>query len=324
MPIFDTHAHYDAEQFDADRDAVLTALPAQGVCAVIQCATDPDSVRKSLVLAEKYPYIRVAVGIHPEAVAAATPDWLEAIRAAAAHPAVCAIGEIGLDYHWEDNAPRAVQLDWCRQQIELALELDRPVIFHDRDAHEDTLHLLREYKPRGVLHCFSGSAEMARQITDLGMYIGLGGATTFKNARKPVEVAGLRLVPTKDFTKITTAQFVDFKTFTDQAGGDESRLSELTPAMLSCMLTPQGRDYCDGYDPIDVQAAIRDHLRADDALALSAFFLSRWIRSSSRILTYSRRVARRYKMTETLRKIRELARSRKALTSTRPAGGGSR
>ena len=189
MPIFDTHAHYDAEQFDADRDAVLTALPAQGVCAVIQCATDPDSVRKSLVLAEKYPYIRVAVGIHPEAVAAATPDWLEVIRAAAAHPAVCAIGEIGLDYHWEDNAPRAVQLDWCRQQIELALELDLPVIFHDRDAHEDTLNLLREYKPRGVLHCFSGSAEMARQITDLGMYIGLGGATTFKNARKPVEVA---------------------------------------------------------------------------------------------------------------------------------------
>lgn len=132
------------------------------------------------------------------------------------------------------------------------------------------------------------------------------------------------LEPVRDFKKITTAQFVDFKTFTDQAGGDEGRLSELTPAMLSCMLTPQGHDYCDGYDPVEVQAAIRDHLRADDALALSAFFLSRWIRSSSRILTYSRRVARRYKMTETLRKIRELARSRKALTSTRRSGGGSR
>lgn len=132
------------------------------------------------------------------------------------------------------------------------------------------------------------------------------------------------LEPVRDFKKITTAQFVDFKTFTDQAGGDESRLSELTPAMLSCMLTPQGRDYCDGYDPVEVQAAIRDHLRADDALALSAFFLSRWIRSSAHILTYSRRVARRYKMTETLRKIRELARSRKALTSTRRNGGGSR
>ena len=187
--IFDTHAHYDAEQFNEDRAAVLDSLPSQGVCAVIQCATDPNSITQSLALAEQYPYVRVAVGIHPEAVAQATSDWLDAVRAAAAHPAVCAIGEIGLDYHWEDNAPREVQLDWCRKQLALALELDLPVIFHDRDAHEDTLNLLQEYKPRGVLHCFSGSAEMARQITDLGMYIGLGGATTFKNARKPVEVA---------------------------------------------------------------------------------------------------------------------------------------
>lgn len=132
------------------------------------------------------------------------------------------------------------------------------------------------------------------------------------------------LVPVKDFKKITTAQFVDFKTFTDQAGGDERKLSALTVELLSCMLTPEGRDYCDGYDPIDVQAAIRDHLRADDAVALSAFFLSKWMRLSRRILTSSRRIARRNKMTGTLDKIRELTRSRKALTSTRPAGGGSR
>ena len=187
--IFDSHAHYDAEQFNEDRDAVLTALPTQGVCAVIQCSTDPVSIKKSLAMAEAYPYIRVAVGIHPEFVSAATPDWMDAIREAAAHPAVCAIGEIGLDYYWEENAPREVQLDWCRKQIELAQELDLPVIFHDREAHEDTLNLIREYRPKGVVHCFSGSAEMARQITDLGMYIGLGGAATFKNARKPVEVA---------------------------------------------------------------------------------------------------------------------------------------
>ena len=132
------------------------------------------------------------------------------------------------------------------------------------------------------------------------------------------------LVPVKDFKKITTAQFVDFKTFTDQAGGDERKLSALTVELLSCMLTPEGRDYCDGYDPIDVQAAIRDHLRADDAVALSAFFLARWMRLSRRILASSRRIARRNKMTDTLAKIRELTRSRKALTSTRPAGGGSR
>lgn len=187
--IFDTHAHYDADAFDEDRDGVLAALPDAGVCAVINCATDPHSVAVSLALAEQYPYIRVAVGVHPEAVAQATPDWLQIIRTAAAHPSVCAIGEIGLDYHWEENAPRAVQLEWCRRQMELAQELDLPVIFHDRDAHEDTLTLLREYKPRGVLHCFSGSVEMMREVTALGMYIGLGGATTFKNARKPVEVA---------------------------------------------------------------------------------------------------------------------------------------
>ena len=187
--IFDTHAHYDADAFDEDRADLLAALPEQGVCAVISCATDPTSIAANLALAEQYPYIRVAVGFHPEAVAQAAPDWMDILREAAAHPAVCAIGEIGLDYYWEDNAPREVQLDWCRKQIELAKELDLPVIFHDREAHEDTLNLLREMKPRGVLHCFSGSVEMARQITDLGMYIGLGGATTFKNARKPVEVA---------------------------------------------------------------------------------------------------------------------------------------
>ena len=186
--IFDSHAHYDAEQFNEDRDAMLTALPTQGVCGVIQCATDPESIKKSLALAEQYPYIRVAVGIHPEFVGEATDEWLDAVRAAA-HPAVCAIGEIGLDYYWEDNAPREVQLTWCRKLIELAQELDLPVIFHDREAHEDTLNLMREYRPRGVVHCFSGSAEMARQLTDLGLYIGLGGATTFKNARKPIEVA---------------------------------------------------------------------------------------------------------------------------------------
>ena len=187
--IFDSHAHYDADAFDEDRVQVLTALPTQGVCGVIQCATDPDSIRASLQMAEQFPYIRVAVGIHPEFVNAATPEWLEIIRQAASHPAVCAIGEIGLDYYWEENAPREVQIDWCRKQMELAQELNLPVIFHDREAHEDTLNLMREYRPRGVVHCFSGSAEMARQLTDMGLYIGLGGATTFKNARKPVEVA---------------------------------------------------------------------------------------------------------------------------------------
>lgn len=187
--IFDSHAHYDAEAFDQDRAEVLAGLPEAGVCGVIQCATDPESIAHSLKLAEQFPFVRVAVGIHPEFVNSAKPECLEVIRTAVTHPAVCAIGEIGLDYYWEENAPREVQVDWCRKQIELAKELDLPVILHDREAHEDTLNLIRELRPRGVVHCFSGSAEMARQVTELGMYVGLGGAVTFKNARKPVEVA---------------------------------------------------------------------------------------------------------------------------------------
>lgn len=187
--IFDSHAHYDAEAFDEDRESVLAALPTQGVCGVINCATDPISAARSLQMAERFPHVRVAVGIHPEAVNGAQEGWLAELRRLAAHPAVCAIGEIGLDYYWEENAPREVQMDWCRRQIELAQELSLPVILHDREAHEDTLRLLQEYRPKGVVHCFSGSVEMMRQVTELGLYIGLGGAVTFKNARRPVEVA---------------------------------------------------------------------------------------------------------------------------------------
>ena len=187
--IFDTHAHYDADAFDEDREAVLTALPEAGVIGIINAATDPTSAVHSLEMAQRHPYMRVAVGVHPEAVAQARPEWLEELRRLASHPLVCAIGEIGLDYHWEDNAPRAAQIDWCRRQIELAQELELPVILHDRDAHEDTLALIEEYRPKGVLHCFSGSVEMMRRVTELGLYIGLGGAVTFKNARRPVEVA---------------------------------------------------------------------------------------------------------------------------------------
>lgn len=132
------------------------------------------------------------------------------------------------------------------------------------------------------------------------------------------------LVPVRDFRKITTAQFIDFKTFTDRAAGDARRLSAMTVELLSCMLTPEGCDYCDGYDPADVQDAIRDHMRADDALALSAFFLSRWMRSSRHILASSRRTARRLRLNTALERIRTLRQTRKALLTTTPrAGAGS-
>ena len=190
MQIFDTHAHYDDAAFDVDRAALLEALPEQGVRAAVTAAVDPDSARRTLVLCHRYPgFLFGAVGIHPEAVGQAPDEWLREIYTLSADPACCAIGEIGLDYHYEDGAPREVQREWFRRQLALAQERDLPVVIHDRDAHEDTLRILEEYKPRGVVHCFSGSVEMMRQLTGWGLYIGMGGVVTFKNARRAVEVA---------------------------------------------------------------------------------------------------------------------------------------
>lgn len=186
--IFDSHAHYDSPAFDEDREAVLQALPEEGVCGVINAASDLASARESVRLAENYPYIWAAVGVHPSELEGAAQDTLEALPELYAYPRAVAIGEIGLDYHYE-TTPREIQIEWFRKQLELAVSLDAPVIVHDREAHEDTLRLLSEYRPKGVVHCFSGSVEMMRQILSLGMYIGLGGAVTFKNARKPLEVA---------------------------------------------------------------------------------------------------------------------------------------
>ncbi len=190
MQIFDTHAHYDDAAFDADRAALLEALPEQGVRAVVTAAVDPDSARRTLALCRRYPgFLFGAVGVHPEAVGQAPDEWLREIYTLSADPACCAIGEIGLDYHYEDGAPREVQREWFRRQLALAQERNLPVVIHDRDAHEDTLRILEEYKPRGVVHCFSGSVEMMRQLTGWGLYIGMGGVVTFKNARRAVEVA---------------------------------------------------------------------------------------------------------------------------------------
>lgn len=140
-------------------------------------------------MAAEYPYIYAAVGVHPETAHTFDAATIPTLRELAAAPKVVAIGEIGLDYHWEDNAPRAVQIACFERQLALANELSLPVIVHDRDAHEDTLRLLQKHHPRGVLHCFSGHVEMMREAVALGMYIGLGGAVTFKNAKKPVAVA---------------------------------------------------------------------------------------------------------------------------------------
>lgn len=187
--IFDSHAHYDAEAFDGDREELLDALPSGGVEGVICAADSLASARRCIALAERYPYIRAAAGIHPENAGAAREEEEEELRLLCRRPQVVAVGEIGLDYHYEDACPRETQKHWMERQLALAVELDLPVIVHDREAHEDTLRLLADKRPAGVVHCFSGSVEMMREVVRLGMYVGLGGVVTFKNARRPVEVA---------------------------------------------------------------------------------------------------------------------------------------
>ncbi len=184
--IFDTHAHYDDSAFDEDRDELLKRLFEGEVCAIVNQGTTVETSRRSLELAEKYTGIYAAVGLHPECLDENSADDLELIREMLTHPKAVAVGEIGLDYYYD--IPRELQKDLFARQLIMANELDMPVVIHDREAHGDTMELLRKYHPSGIMHCYSGSVEMAREVVRLGMYIGIGGVVTFKNARKTVEV----------------------------------------------------------------------------------------------------------------------------------------
>lgn len=190
---FDTHAHYDSSKFDDDRDEILRALPKSGVTLVVDPGDNAERSRCAVELAQRYPHVYAAVGWHPEEA----EDWddrsLSAIRELAQQPKVCAIGEIGLDYYW-DTTYRDRQKEMLRAQIELALELDLPVIVHDREAHGDSLEIVREYPElRGVFHCFSGSVEMAQELLRRGWYLGFDGPITYKNAVRALEV--IRVCP---------------------------------------------------------------------------------------------------------------------------------
>ncbi len=185
--IFDTHAHYADHAFDDDRGQILAELPQKGVKYVMLASSSLEDTAENSALAEKYDYIYAAAGVHPENADSNPADYLEKVRRTAVNsPKVRAIGEIGLDYHYE-GYDREKQIVLFEEQLELAKELGLPVIIHSRDAWEDTFQILKKHRPEGILHCFSGSAETAREIIKLGMYIGFTGVLTFKNAKKALK-----------------------------------------------------------------------------------------------------------------------------------------
>nr|MBP3599107.1 TatD family hydrolase [Eubacterium sp.] len=184
--IFDTHSHYDDEAFNEDRDALLTDFPKQGIGTVVTVGADIATSKAALSLAKKYDHVYAALGVHPSETGDLTEEGLEWIRQNASEKKVLAIGEIGLDYYWKEPEP-AVQKVWFEKQIALAKEVDLPIIFHSREAAEETMKIIKDtkaYECGGVIHCYSYSKELAREFVKMGYFIGVGGVVTFKNGRK--------------------------------------------------------------------------------------------------------------------------------------------
>lgn len=206
--ILDSHAHYDDDRFDGVLDELLPKIHAMGVERIINCGCDNETNRKCLSIAEKFPFVYSAVGIHP--CNATDGTTIDDIRQFAKHKKCVAIGEIGLDYYWEPDK-KEIQKQIFIEQLLLAKELNLPVIVHDRNAHADTLEILKEYKPKGVLHSFSGSVEMAEEILKIGMYLGIGGVITFNNAKKLPDVVQMlpldRLLLETDAPYLTPVPF---------------------------------------------------------------------------------------------------------------------
>ncbi len=202
--IFDSHCHYDDDWFDEDREQLLKILPESGVSGAICNAVDLKSAGLIKEYAEKYPYIYFTAGFHPENLEDIPDDFREQIAELLKHKKCVAIGEIGLDYHWD--IPKELQLEMFEEQLKLSKELDVPVVVHDREAHGDTMDLLRKYKPSGLMHCFSGSVELMREVMKLGMCISLGGVVTFKNARHSIDCA--REVPADRLLLETDAPYM--------------------------------------------------------------------------------------------------------------------
>ena len=184
--IFDTHAHYDDEAFDEDRDEVLTSLRKRGVGTVVNVGASMEGSRRSVSLSEQYEFVYSAVGVHPDEVGELREEDMEWMREQLQKPKVVAVGEIGLDYYW-DKEGHDLQKKWFLRQLELAKELKKPVIIHSREAAADTMELLKANyhgEMPMVMHCYSYSMEMAREYRKMGLYLGIGGVLTFKNAKK--------------------------------------------------------------------------------------------------------------------------------------------
>ena len=186
--IFESHAHYDDEAFDSDRSELLSQCQNQGIEYIVNVSASLGSVKSTLALAEEYPFIYAAVGIHPDEVGELNEENFAWLKEQCRHPKTVAVGEIGLDYYWQE-VPRDLQKEVFRAQLALAQRLDMPVIVHDREAHGDSLAIVKEFPGvRGVFHCYSGSVEDAKTLIKLGWHLSFTGTITFKNARKAPEV----------------------------------------------------------------------------------------------------------------------------------------
>ena len=229
--IFDTHAHYYDDAFDADRDALLSALPGRGVELVVCPGCDLDSSRASLDLADRYGYLYAAAGLHPENLEGATLSDLDGVRALCAHPKAVAVGEIGLDYYWvKTPEARAASRDFFDAQLSLSEELGLPAIVHDRDAHRDCLDIVRAHPgARGVFHCYAGSLEDARVLLNLGWMLSFTGNITFHNARRAPEV--LRWLPLDALMLETDAPYMAPEPH--RGGRCDSSLIPLTAAKVA-------------------------------------------------------------------------------------------
>ena len=189
--LFDTHAHYNDERFENDRDEVLSSMQENGIGLIMNSCSSIGEIPDIIALCEKYPFVYGSVGVHPHEADTLCEADMETLKKYSAHPKIRAIGEIGLDYYY-DSSPRDVQRKWFARQIEVARELKMPIVIHDRDAHGDTIDILRSnnnFEVGGEFHCYAGSVEMAKEILSNGMYIAFGGSLTFKNSVHPKEVA---------------------------------------------------------------------------------------------------------------------------------------